>query len=332
FQTAESTMASKRNTSGSSPSSSSDKALGSAKQSMSGPSVKPAARHPQRSLVERAATAAGLGSGSDNELDAARNAALISRLSAKLDATETLAASLPHNANKPTEYAIGNQAHALPVRQHTEPDNADATASTITEGNTSDKNGAPAVPGSNPNNEPLARHRVDSGGQWLTTNQGVPVADNQHSLKGGLRGPTLLEDFILREKITHFDHERIPERVVHARGSGAHGYFECTEDITDLTVAAPFASVGKRTPVFVRFSTVAGGRGSADTVRDVRGFAVKFYTEEGNWDIVGNNIPVFFIQDAMKFPDLVHAVKPEPHHQMPQASSAHDSFWDFISL
>jgi catalase len=160
----------------------------------------------------------------------------------------------------------------------------------------------------------------------------VPIADNQNSLRAGARGPTLIEDFILREKITHFDHERIPERVVHARGSGAHGFFECTEDITDITRAAPFARVGKQTPVFARFSTVAGERGSADTVRDVRGFAVKFYTDEGNWDLVGNNIPVFFIQDAMKFPDLVHSVKPEPHHQMPQAASAHDTFWDFVSL
>ena len=160
----------------------------------------------------------------------------------------------------------------------------------------------------------------------------MPIADNQNSLRMGTRGPTLIEDFILREKITHFDHERIPERVVHARGSGAHGVFECTEALTDVTRAVPFAAVGKRTPVFVRFSTVAGERGSADTVRDVRGFAVKFYTEEGNWDLVGNNMPVFFIQDAMKFPDLVHSVKPEPHHQMPQASSAHDTFWDFVSL
>ncbi|MBV7535018.1 catalase [Duganella sp. sic0402] len=166
----------------------------------------------------------------------------------------------------------------------------------------------------------------------LSTNQGVPVADNQNSLKAGLRGPTLMEDFILREKITHFDHERIPERVVHARGSAAHGYFESYQDLSDITRAAPFAAVGKRTPVFVRFSTVAGERGSADTVRDVRGFAVKFYTEEGNWDLVGNNIPVFFIQDAMKFPDLIHAVKPEPNNGIPQAASAHDTFWDFASL
>ena len=166
----------------------------------------------------------------------------------------------------------------------------------------------------------------------LTTNQGVRVADNQNSLKGGLRGPTLMEDFILREKLTHFDHERIPERVVNARGAGAHGYFECDASLGDVTCAVPLTAVGRRTPVFVRFSTLAGERGSADTVRDVRGFAVKFYTEEGNWDLVGNNMPVFFIQDAMKFPDLVHALKPEPHHGMPQASSAHDTFWDFVSL
>jgi catalase len=173
---------------------------------------------------------------------------------------------------------------------------------------------------------------VDSSAQALTTNQGVPVADNQNSLKAGLRGPVLLEDFILREKITHFDHERIPERIVHARGSAAHGYFECYKSLTELTQASLFAEAGKRTPVFVRFSTVAGERGSTDTARDVRGFAVKFYTDQGNWDLVGNNMPVFFIQDAMKFPDLIHAVKPEPHHGMPQAASAHDTFWDFVSL
>ncbi|HET9641775.1 MAG TPA: catalase, partial [Burkholderiaceae bacterium] len=169
-------------------------------------------------------------------------------------------------------------------------------------------------------------------GQALTTNMGVAVADNQNSLKAGLRGPTLMEDFILREKVTHFDHERIPERIVHARGSAAHGFFECRAAITDLTRAAPFQQVGKRTPVFVRFSTVAGERGSFDLARDVRGFAVKFYTDEGNWDLVGNSMPVFFIQDAMKFPDLVHALKPEPHNAMPQAASAHDTFWDFVSL
>ena len=190
----------------------------------------------------------------------------------------------------------------------------------------------PPQEGVNATIRPLDGVRVDAGARHLTTNQGTAVGDNQNSLKQGLRGPTLMEDFILREKITHFDHERIPERVVHARGSGAHGYFECYEALTDITRAAPFAEAGKRTPVFVRFSTVAGERGSADTVRDVRGFAVKFYTDEGNWDLVGNNIPVFFIQDAMKFPDVIHAVKPEPHHAMPQASSAHDTFWDFVSL
>ncbi len=166
----------------------------------------------------------------------------------------------------------------------------------------------------------------------LTTNQGIPVADNQNSLREGPRGPTLLEDFILREKITHFDHERIPERIVHARGSAAHGYFELTQSLAKYTRARVLTEVGTRTPVFTRFSTVAGGAGSVDTPRDVRGFAVKFYTSEGNWDLVGNNIPVFFIQDAMKFPDLVHAVKMEPDRAFPQAASAHDTFWDFISL
>ncbi len=166
----------------------------------------------------------------------------------------------------------------------------------------------------------------------LTNNQGVKVSDDQNSEKAGVRGPSLLEDFMLREKITHFDHERIPERVVHARGAGAHGEFESYEDLSDLTMAAPFSAAGKKTPVFVRFSTVAGSRGSADTPRDVRGFAVKFYTDQGVWDLVGNNIPVFFINDAIKFPDLIHAVKPEPHIEIPQAASAHDTFWDFASL
>ncbi|MBP8232885.1 MAG: catalase [Rhizorhabdus sp.] len=165
----------------------------------------------------------------------------------------------------------------------------------------------------------------------LTTNHGVPVSDNQNSLKSGGRGPTLLEDFVLREKIFHFDHERIPERIVHARGSGAHGVFEATADISDLSKAAVFTK-GEKTEVFVRFSTVAGGAGSVDTPRDVRGFAVKFYTREGNWDLVGNNIPVFFIQDAMKFPDLVHSVKMEADRAYPQAGSAHDTFWDWASL
>ncbi len=166
----------------------------------------------------------------------------------------------------------------------------------------------------------------------LTTNQGVAIPDNHNSLKAGVRGPSLLEDFILREKITHFDHERIPERVVHARGAGAHGYFELSRSMIEYTRADFLQEAGTRTPVFARFSTVAGSRGSSDTVRDVRGFAVKFYTREGNYDLVGNNIPVFFVQDAMKFPDLVHALKPEPHHEMPQAASAHDTFWDFVSL
>jgi catalase len=165
----------------------------------------------------------------------------------------------------------------------------------------------------------------------LTTNHGVPISDNQNSLKSGSRGPTLLEDFVLREKIFHFDHERIPERIVHARGSGAHGIFEATDDISDLSRAAVFTK-GEKTEVFVRFSTVAGGAGSVDTPRDVRGFAVKFYTREGNWDLVGNNIPVFFIQDALKFPDLVHAVKMEADRGYPQAGSAHDTFWDWASL
>ncbi|MBC7888275.1 MAG: catalase [Ferruginibacter sp.] len=169
-------------------------------------------------------------------------------------------------------------------------------------------------------------------GEFLTTNHGLRINDNQNSLKSGERGGTLIEDFILREKIHHFDHERIPERIVHARGSAAHGFFELYKPIGQYTKARLFNETGVKTPVFVRFSTVAGSRGSTDLARDVRGFAVKFYTEEGNYDIVGNNIPVFFIQDAMKFPDLIHAVKPEPHNEIPQAGSAHDTFWDFISL
>ncbi|WP_295981715.1 catalase HPII [uncultured Variovorax sp.] len=166
----------------------------------------------------------------------------------------------------------------------------------------------------------------------LTTNQGLQLPDNHNSLRAGVRGPTLLEDFILREKITHFDHERIPERAVHARGSAAHGYFQVYKSMSQFTCADFLQDPEAKTPVFVRFSTVAGSRGSADSVRDVRGFAVKFYTREGNYDLVGNNVPVFFIQDAIKFPDLIHAVKPEPHHEMPQAASAHDTFWDFVSL
>jgi len=178
----------------------------------------------------------------------------------------------------------------------------------------------------------LARDKENGSGEFLTTNQGVKINDNQNSLKSGERGSTLLEDFILREKITHFDHERIPERIVHARGSGAHGFFELYESQAEHTKAAFLNDTSVKTPVFVRFSTVAGSRGSTDLARDVRGFAVKFYTQEGNFDLVGNNMPVFFIQDAIKFPDLVHAVKPEPHNEIPQAASAHDTFWDFISL
>ncbi|TXH99411.1 MAG: catalase [Rhizobium sp.] len=166
----------------------------------------------------------------------------------------------------------------------------------------------------------------------LTTNQGIRVSDNQNSLKSGARGPTLLEDFVLREKIFHFDHERIPERIVHARGSAAHGFFELYESLSEVTSADLFQREGEKTPVFVRFSTVAGGAGSVDTPRDVRGFAVKFYTKQGNWDLVGNNIPVFFIQDAIKFPDLVHAVKMEADRAYPQAATAHDTFWDWASL
>ncbi len=169
-------------------------------------------------------------------------------------------------------------------------------------------------------------------GESLTTNQGLRVSDNQNSLRAGARGPTLLEDHILREKIMHFDHERIPERVVHARGAGAHGVFEVYKSMGKITKAGFLQDPKTITPVFVRFSTVAGSRGSADTARDVRGFSVRFYTAEGNFDLVGNNIPVFFIQDAIKFPDLIHSVKPEPHNEIPQASSAHDTLWDFISM
>ena len=179
--------------------------------------------------------------------------------------------------------------------------------------------------------EQLDRVREHPDREFLTTNQGVRVSHTDDSLKVGERGPTLLEDFHFREKITHFDHERIPERIVHARGSGAHGYFQVYEPMIEYTRAAFLQDPSARTPVFVRFSTVAGFRGSADTVRDVRGFATKFYTTEGNYDLVGNNMPVFFIQDAIKFPDLIHAAKPEQHHAMPQASSAHDTFWDFIA-
>lgn len=177
--------------------------------------------------------------------------------------------------------------------------------------------------------EPFREYSDDT---YLTTNQGLRVNDDQNSLKVGDRGPTLMEDFIFREKITHFDHERIPERVVHARGAAAHGYFQVYESLAPFTKAKFLQDPSVQTPVFARFSTVVGSRGSTDLARDVRGFAVKFYTEEGNYDLVGNNIPVFFIQDSIKFPDLVHAIKPEPHDEIPQASAAHDTFWDFISL
>ncbi|MGI8639245.1 MAG: catalase [Pyrinomonadaceae bacterium] len=180
--------------------------------------------------------------------------------------------------------------------------------------------------------EQLSQDTTDGANQPLTTNQGLKINDNQNSLKAGERGATLLEDFIMREKITHFDHERIPERIVHARGSAAHGYFELYESMEKYTKAGFLTDTSRKTPVFVRFSTVAGSRGSTDLARDVRGFAVKFYTDEGNYDLVGNNIPIFFIQDAIKFPDLIHSVKPEPNNEIPQAASAHDTFWDFISL
>ncbi|WP_288381373.1 catalase [uncultured Massilia sp.] len=261
----------------------------------------------------------------------ASNNAVGERLLEKQAAGQDLSAAMPFNTNKADEY--GDAARTPEPGATHQPSTPAATGSTSSEIIANDKvgDGVPPI-GENPTVDPLDRVRVDASDRHLTTNQGVPIADNQHSLKVGLRGPTAMEDFILREKLTHFDHERIPERVVHARGSAAHGFFEAYEDLSDITRAAPFSAKGKRTPVFVRFSTVAGERGSTDVARDVRGFAVKFYTEQGNWDLVGNNIPVFFIQDAMKFPDLVHAVKPEPHHGMPQAASAHDTFWDFASL
>ena len=184
----------------------------------------------------------------------------------------------------------------------------------------------------NQKDKDLAMFKEDAAEEYLTTNQGLRINDDQNSLKAGERGPSLLEDFHLREKITHFDHERIPERVVHARGSAAHGFFQVYESMAPYTKAKFLQDPSVKTPVFVRFSTVVGSRGSSDLARDARGFSVKFYTEEGNYDLVGNNIPVFFIQDAVKFPDLVHAVKPEPHNEMPQAAAAHDTFWDFISL
>ena len=249
----------------------------------------------------------------------------------KLQKTNALVASMPFNETKASEHGFENGIQP-PQGATGTPSSWLVSSSTLSEVVTSSKVGTQAKEGFNPGNNSLDRVRVDSTGKHLTTNQGVAVADNQNSLKMGVRGPVLLEDFILREKMTHFDHERIPERIVHARGSGAHGFFECYAPFTQYTKAAPFQEAGKVTPVFVRFSTVAGERGSKDTARDVRGFAIKFYTDEGNWDMVGNNIPVFFIQDSIKFPDLAHAVKPEPHNQMPQAASAHDTFWDFVSL
>lgn len=180
-------------------------------------------------------------------------------------------------------------------------------------------------------NEQLEQYRVENTGKKMTTNQGLKISNDEDSLKAGIRGPTLLEDFHLREKIMHFDHERIPERVVHARGYAAHGKFELYQSMKKYTRASFLQEPGATTPVFVRFSTVVGSKGSMDTARDVRGFAVKFYTEEGNFDLVANNMPVFFIQDAIKFPDIVHAIKPEPHNEMPQASAAHDTFWDWVA-
>ncbi len=269
----------------------------------------------------------GAGTTSSGPSHAGKPRTAIARHAEEADA---LAATMPFNANKSDEY--GYEHAVAPVEgARSDPPSPQTGASTLTEGNDSPKTGEPALE-SVAVDGTLAAKRVNDAGEMLTTNQGVAIADNQNSLKAGLRGPTLLEDFILREKITHFDHERIPERIVHARGSGAHGYFECYAPLTRLTKAAPFAEKGKITPVFVRFSTVAGERGSADTARDVRGFAVKFYTDQGNWDLVGNNMPVFFIQDAMKFPDLIHAAKPEPNNAIPQAATAHDTFWDFASL
>ncbi len=289
------------------------------------PAKKPAPA-PKKSQAK--ATAKSTAGGSRHGTAAARNS---DPAASKMAATNDLAAAFPFNEHKAGEH--GAAALVPKEGKHVDPVDPAVGGSTLTETTASDKVGSGRPPmGINANNLPLDRVRVDSGGRGLTTNMGAPIADNQNSLKAGLRGPTLMEDFILREKITHFDHERIPERIVHARGSAAHGFFECLVPQTKLTRASFLAEKGKRTPVFVRFSTVAGERGSFDLARDVRGFATKFYTDEGNFDIVGNNIPVFFIQDAMKFPDLVHAVKPEPHHGMPQAGSAHDTFWDFVSL
>ncbi|MES2205931.1 MAG: catalase [Pseudomonadota bacterium] len=294
--------------------------------------MKLSASVPESSSLEGVGSVLSTVSGPSQDMCPHRFAPIIpAELLKKIVASESIARSISFNANKLGEY--GALSHNPQPGVIAESSDRLGSASTVSELTTSPKTGKGFTPpGVNATIDSLDRVRADATGQRLTTNQGVAIADNQNSLKAGLRGPTALEDFILREKLTHFDHERIPERVVHARGSAAHGYFECYAPLTKLTRAAPFAEAGKKTPVFVRFSTVAGERGSADTVRDVRGFAVKFYTDEGNWDLVGNNIPVFFIQDAMKFPDLVHALKPEPHFAMPQASSAHDTFWDFVSL
>ena len=291
------------------------------------------AETPDAALAAAQATSiSGPSAPAGEEAAAALSAEAQRRVAVQKAGAEQAARAFTHNPTKAAEHGRANALNPQ-AGAHVEADDEIATASTVTEDVASDKlgDGTPRT-GLNMGNAPLDRVRADGSGRAITTNQAVPLSDNQNSLKLGLRGPTAWEDFILREKITHFDHERIPERVVHARGSAAHGVFECSDAATDLTMADPFAEVGRRTPVFVRFSTVAGERGSADAVRDTRGFAVKFYTRQGNWDLVGNNIPVFFIQDAMKFPDVVHAVKPEPHHAMPQASSAHDTFWDFISL
>jgi catalase len=291
-----------------------------------------AGKTPARGSDSRSAKTSGAVTSAHSTVSApARGESAADAASAKAAGAQDLAAAMPFNVTKAGEY--GEAAATPQPGASVRPANPRVTASSLTENILSPKVGAgkPNL-GFNPGSLPLDHVRVDSSDQALTTNQGVPVADNQNSLKAGLRGPALLEDFILREKITHFDHERIPERIVHARGSAAHGYFECYAPMTHFTRASLFAEAGKRTPVFARFSTVLGERGSADTPRDVRGFAVKFYTDQGNWDLVGNNIPVFFIQDAMKFPDLIHAAKPEPHFGIPQAATAHDTFWDFVSL
>ena len=229
--------------------------------------------------------------------------------------------------------ALGDTASAQPTAQNPTP--GSATPAAVRRTPAAPRASSPSAPESAPvevGDGGETHQTVSEGGARLTTQQGIPVADDQNTLKIGDRGPALLEDFHFREKIFHFDHERIPERVVHARGFGVHGYFEPYEGAAELSRADLFQRPGERTPVFVRFSTVAGNKGSFDLARDVRGFAVKFYTQEGNWDLVGNNIPVFFIQDAIKFPDVVHSVKQEPDRGFPQAQSAHDNFWDFISL